>query len=232
MARRPIDLLAICLRVDNTDLLAKNYVPKLAILIDSAAMGTILWNAHGAWVKYGDLRMVMTLLVIFSVSVAVHKRVHTWRLRPFIDAVVNTRAKDVTVGKEDGELLASLWILIKQDVVISHAREVQNHLDFPCMADYNILFDKDPKTGKQFTIFFTHGHVFGPGIHNSVDKWPQTPSMDAFVYGHTHRKVNMQSADHPEVTVFNPGSVGIPKDGTHSCGIYEDGEFRHVILGE
>ena len=65
-------------------------------------------------------------------------------------------------------------------------------LDFPCMADYNILFDKDPKTGKQFTIFFTHGHVFGPGIHNSVDKWPQTPSMDAFVYGHTHRKVNMQ----------------------------------------
>ena len=58
-------------------------------------------------------------------------------------------------------------------------------LDFPCMADYNILFDKDPKTGKQFTIFFTHGHVFGPGIHNSVDKWPQTPSMDAFVYGHT-----------------------------------------------
>ena len=105
-------------------------------------------------------------------------------------------------------------------------------LDFPCMADYNILFDKDPKTGKQFTIFFTHGHVFGPGIHNSVDKWPQTPSMDAFVYGHTHRKVNMQSADHPEVTVFNPGSVGIPKDGTHSCGIYEDGEFRHVILGE
>ena len=43
-------------------------------------------------------------------------------------------------------------------------------LDFPCMADYNILFDKDPKTGKQFTIFFTHGHVFGPGIHNSVDK--------------------------------------------------------------
>ena len=81
-------------------------------------------------------------------------------------------------------------------------------LDFPCMADYNILFDKDPKTGKQFTIFFTHGHVFGPGIQN------------------------MQSADHPEVTVFNPGSVGIPKDGTHSCGIYEDGEFRHVILGE
>ena len=84
----------------------------------------------------------------------------------------------------------------------------------------------------EVTIFFTHGHVFGPGVHNSVDKWPQMPSLDAFVYGHTHRKYNEKGHDHPEVTVFNPGSVGIPKDGTHSCGIYEDGEFRHVILGE
>ena len=108
----------------------------------------------------------------------------------------------------------------------------QSVLNFPCMADYNILFDKNSETGKQFTIFFTHGHMFGPGVHNSVDKWPQMPSLDAFVYGHTHRKFNEKSYDHPEVTVFNPGSVGIPKDGTHSCGIYENGELRHVILGE
>ena len=108
----------------------------------------------------------------------------------------------------------------------------QSVLNFPCMADYNILFDKNSETGKQFTIFFTHGHMFGPGVHNSVDKWPQMPSLDAFVYGHTHRKFNEKSYDHPEVTVFNPGSVGIPKDGTHSCGVYENGEFRHVILGE
>ena len=28
----------------------------------------------------------------------------------------------------------------------------------------------------------------------------------------------------------NPGSVSIPKDGTHSYGIYEGGAFRHVIM--
>ncbi len=50
--------------------------------------------------------------------------------------------------------------------------------------------------------------------------------MDAFFVRPYAQKVNMQSADHPEVTVFNPGSVGIPK-GRHctAAGIYEDGEF-------
>ena len=37
---------------------------------------------------------------------------------------------------------------------------------------------------------------------------------------------------HPGLWLFNPGSVSIPKDGTHSYGIYEDGAFRHVILEE
>ena len=36
----------------------------------------------------------------------------------------------------------------------------------------------------------------------------------------------------PGLWLFNPGSVSIPKDGTHSYGIYEGGAFRHVILEE
>ena len=109
-------------------------MPELAVLVDSAAMGAVLWNAHGAWVEHGDLWVISALHVHFSVSVAVYKRVHTWRLRPFINAVVNARAKDVAVSKEDGELLASLGVFVKQDVVISHAREVQNHLVNLCLA--------------------------------------------------------------------------------------------------
>ena len=40
-----------------------------------------------------------------------------------------------------------------------------------------------------------------------------------------------------EVWAFNPGSVSIPKDGSHSYGIYESGRsvaeaFRHVVLEE
>ncbi len=100
-------------------------------------------------------------------------------------------------------------------------------LDFPVMADYATLFDE---AGRE--LFLTHGHVFGAGMHNSVDHAPALPEGSALVYGHTHIKVNEESAAHPGLWLFNPGSVSIPKDGTHSYGIYEGGAFRHVIMEE
>lgn len=97
-------------------------------------------------------------------------------------------------------------------------------LDFPCMADYALV--AEPLTGH--TLFLTHGHVYGAGLHNSVDHMPKLQVGDALVYGHTHIKVNERG---PEgIWLFNPGSVGIPKDGTHSYGLYEDGSFSHVVL--
>lgn len=98
-------------------------------------------------------------------------------------------------------------------------------LSFPCMADHNILLDEAAGT----TLFLTHGHIYGPGYHNSVDTWPTLPPRSALVYGHTHIKVNEQNKEHG-ARVFNPGSVGIPKDGTATYGIYEDGRFEHRLL--
>lgn len=100
-------------------------------------------------------------------------------------------------------------------------------LEFPCMSDSALVMDSD---GRE--LFCTHGHVFGAGMHNSVDNAPVLPAGSALVYGHTHIKVNEESQKHPGLWLFNPGSVSIPKDGTHSYGIYEDGSFRHVILEE
>lgn len=100
-------------------------------------------------------------------------------------------------------------------------------LEFPCMSDSALVMDSD---GRE--LFCTHGHVFGAGIHNSVDNAPVLPAGSALVYGHTHIKVNEESQKHPGLWLFNPGSVSIPKDGTHSYGIYEDGSFRHVVLEE
>ena len=105
-------------------------------------------------------------------------------------------------------------------------------LDFPCMSDYAQLVDEAGKT-----LFFTHGHVYGAGFHNSVDAVPALPKGSALVFGHTHVKVNEPAPACPDVWAFNPGSVSIPKDGTHSCGIYESDQpieraFRHVILQE
>lgn len=100
-------------------------------------------------------------------------------------------------------------------------------LDFPLMADYSTFVDEN---GHE--LFLTHGHVYGAGMHNSVDRMPPLPQGAALVYGHTHVKVNEESEAHPGVWLFNPGSVSIPKDGSHSYGIYEAGVFRHVILDE
>ena len=71
---------------------------------------------------------------------------------------------------------------------------------------------------EQGELFLTHGHVFGAGMHNSVDHAPALPEGSALVYGHTHIKVNEASEEHPGLWLFNPGSVSIPKDGTHSYG--------------
>lgn len=97
-------------------------------------------------------------------------------------------------------------------------------LDFPCMADYALV--ADPATGHD--LFLTHGHVYGAGLHNSIDHVPSLRAGDALVYGHTHVKVNQEGPD--GLWLFNPGSVGIPKDESHSYGIYEDGTFTHVIM--
>ncbi|MEG0376000.1 MAG: phosphodiesterase, partial [Raoultibacter sp.] len=84
-------------------------------------------------------------------------------------------------------------------------------LDFPCMADYTTLIDE-----KGHTIFATHGHVWSP------DKLPYLAPGSAFLSGHTHVK---QLEEISGVLVVNPGSVSIPKDGTHSFGVFEDGLF-------
>ena len=99
-------------------------------------------------------------------------------------------------------------------------------LNFACMATNNTLLD--PATGR--SLFLTHGHVYGPGLHGSVDKRPALAPGSALVYGHTHVKVNQEGPD--GIWLFNPGSVGIPKDGSHSFGIYDNGRFEHRILAD
>lgn len=101
-------------------------------------------------------------------------------------------------------------------------------LSFPIMADYAQVVDE--ASGR--TLFLTHGHVFGAGYHNSVDRLPALPAGSAVVYGHTHKKVNEDAAPqgHPGIWAFNPGSISIPKDGSHSVGVYEDGVFRFIEL--
>lgn len=105
-------------------------------------------------------------------------------------------------------------------------------LDVPCMSDYAIVSDDSGRL-----LFCTHGHVFGAGFDNSSDNLPQLPEGSVLLFGHTHVKVNGPVPANPGIWAFNPGSASIPKDGSHSYGIYESGKpvseaFRHVVLEE
>lgn len=91
----------------------------------------------------------------------------------------------------------------------------QMMLDFPCMADYAWIVDGEHQ------LFCTHGHLWDP------DNLPPLPAGSAFVYGHFHVKRNELANG---IRLFNPGSVGLPKDGTHSVGVYEDGAFEFRML--
>lgn len=90
-------------------------------------------------------------------------------------------------------------------------------LPFPCMADYSQLM----ADGK--TFFLTHGHLWGP------DKLPALQPGSVFLYGHTHVKLDEMRSG---IRCLNPGSVSIPKDGSHSCLTYENGNFSFHVLGE
>lgn len=88
-------------------------------------------------------------------------------------------------------------------------------LPFPCMADYaQLLVD-----GKLFHL--CHGH------HQNPDALPPLPQGSCFLFGHTHVKLDRTVNG---IRCLNPGSVSIPKDGSHSYLIYENQNFSFRIL--
>ena len=90
-------------------------------------------------------------------------------------------------------------------------------LPFPCMADCALVADD------HFSMYMTHGH-----LKNPADLPPLAPNS-IFLYGHTHVKAD---EDVNGIRCINPGSVSIPKDGSHSCLVYRDGVFAVRILEE
>ena len=84
-------------------------------------------------------------------------------------------------------------------------------LPFPCMADYALL------DCGGISMYLAHGD------HANPDALPPLPEASVFLSGHTHVKLDKIVGG---VRCLNPGSVSIHKDGSHSCIIFENGEFR------
>ena len=69
-------------------------------------------------------------------------------------------------------------------------------------------------------LYLTHGH------HANPDNLPPLEVGSIFLSGHTHVKIDKEVEG---IRCLNPGSVSIPKDGSHSCLIFEKGDFRFHI---
>ena len=79
-------------------------------------------------------------------------------------------------------------------------------------------------------ILLCHGHTYG--VKQSLVTAgfaAEEQELDLFLFGHTHVKMDEV---HGGIRCLNPGSVSIPKDGSHSCLILEDGNFSFRVLEE
>ena len=90
-------------------------------------------------------------------------------------------------------------------------------LPFPCMAESSQIY------AGEVQFYLTHGH------HADPDRLPKLPEGSVFLSGHTHVKLDQVRNG---IRCLNPGSFSIPKDGSHSCLIWENGEFSFHIFGE
>ena len=90
-------------------------------------------------------------------------------------------------------------------------------LPFACMAPYALLW------ADGLNFYLTHGH------HENPDKLPPLEPGTIFLSGHTHVKMDEVRNG---IRCVNPGSVSIPKDGSHSCMVWENGVLRTVIWEE
>ena len=109
-----------------------------------------------------------------------------------------------------------------KDIIIAvrgncEAEVDQMVLPFPCMADFSQLYVDST------LLYLTHGH------HHNPDNLPPLTEGAVFLSGHTHVKLNETRNG---IRCLNPGSVSIPKDGSHSCLIYENGKFSFRIWEE
>ena len=90
-------------------------------------------------------------------------------------------------------------------------------LDFPCRADSEELKVDGHR------LLLSHGHLEGL----APDDPPSLAPGDAFLFGHTHKKLLEERGG---AILLNPGSPSLPKDGRASYADYADGAFRLKAL--
>ena len=119
------------------------------------------------------------------------------------DILYHGPRNDLPVGYAPKEVIALLSPL--KDRVLCVRGNCDTEVDqmvlpFPILADYAVL-----PVGERL-CYLTHGHVY------NSDHLPPLMPGDILLHGHTHIPV---CREYPTHTCLNPGSVSIPKEGSH-----------------
>ena len=93
----------------------------------------------------------------------------------------------------------------------------QMMFEFPMMSDYALL-----DAGTE-TFFLTHGHLF------NEYRLPPIGMGTVLAHGHTH--VPERKKLDCGITIFNPGSISLPKGGSsRSYGFFDGRELKHYVI--
>ena len=93
----------------------------------------------------------------------------------------------------------------------------QMMFEFPMMSDYAVL-----DAGSE-TFFLTHGHLF------NEYRLPPIGMGTVLAHGHTHVPELKKLAC--GITIFNPGSISLPKGGSsRSYGFFDGRELKHYAI--
>ena len=91
-------------------------------------------------------------------------------------------------------------------------------LEFPIMADFTEVLTENAR------FFVTHGH------HWNENTLPPVPRGTILAHGHTHIPV-LKTLPESGITIFNPGSISLPKGGNApSFGYYDGEKLCHIQL--
>ena len=91
-------------------------------------------------------------------------------------------------------------------------------LQFPIMSDFSELVTENAR------FFLTHGHLWND------NNLPPVPAGTILCHGHTHLPV-LETLE-CGITIFNPGSISLPKGGNPQTFGFFDGEKLSIRLVE
>ena len=134
------------------------------------------------------------------------------------DILYHGPRNDLPLGYAPKEVIRLLSAIKEKIICVRgncEAEVDQMVLPFSCMNECTQLFVDDR------VFYCTHGH------HSNPDSLPSLAEGDVFLFGHTHIKRDDVING---IRCLNPGSVSIPKDGSNSCLIYDNGGFWFCAL--